>query len=298
MISMSITAIKLRNSYQICYIEPKDIPVKICSHYIVETAYGVDIGRAFRCPKLGKDNNELKGKLIREACSKDMSILPDIEAIEKNAFNVCLERVQKRQLEMKLVLVKCLFDKTKIIFYFVADNRVDFRDLVKDLAAVFRTRIEMRQIGVRDETRLIGGFGSCGRPLCCGYLNEGFDPVSIKMAKEQNLNLNSQKISGMCGRLLCCLGYEYDTYLEMNKELPSVGTKINVGDIVYTVIMVDTLNEMIEMKNGGHNLVFSIQDFQRDGDKFIINSKAIEKINKLYSNDEQSKENDFFYNFP
>ena len=152
---------------------------------------------------------------------------------------------------MKLISVKCLFDRTKIIFYFVAENRIDFRELVRELASIFRTRIEMRQIGVRDEARLVGGYGPCGKQLCCVHQSEEFEPVSIKMAKEQNLNLNSLKISGMCGRLLCCLGYEYKLYKEINEDMPEPGAEIQAGDITYIVTGVDTLKETIRIRQQG-----------------------------------------------
>jgi cell fate regulator YaaT (PSP1 superfamily) len=155
---------------------------------------------------------EVKGRAVRLMTPEDMEKLPEIEALEKKAFDMCREKAKAKNLDMKLVAVKSLFDRTKIIFYFVSENRIDFRELVRELAAVFRTRIEMRQIGVRDEARLVGGYGPCGKELCCVNQREEFEPVSIKMAKEQSLNLNSLKISGMCGRLLCCLAYEFETY--------------------------------------------------------------------------------------
>lgn len=274
------TGIKLRNSYQICYVNMEDVNVKPDCLYVIETEHGIDIGQTCKNPNCIIDNcNEVekKGKLLREASHEDLILLPDIEAIEKNAYNVCKEKITKRHLDMKLISVRCLFDKTKIIFYFVAENRVDFRELVKDLATIFRTRIEMRQIGVRDKARMVGGFGICGRELCCVHLKEGFEPVSIRMAKEQNLNLNSLKISGMCGRLLCCLGHEYDTYRKLNERLPALEIDIKVGDMVYTVISVDVLNSKVRLKSGDHILDISGNDIRREGNVFFISSEVIQR---------------------
>ena len=290
---MAIVGIRLRSSYQICYVDIGDISIKMGCHYIVGTEHGVDIGRTFCCSKhIDDEDIEKKGTLVRESTSDDLKQLPEIETIEKKAFDMCKEKVKKRNLDMKLISVKCLFDKTKLIFFFVSEERVDFRELVKDLAAVFRTRIEMRQIGVRDEARLDGGFGLCGREFCCFYLKEVFDPVSIKMAKEQNINLNSIKISGMCGRLICCLGYEYDVYRELNKGLPAIGTKIEIGDREYTVEMVDTLKGIIGLKDGGNILNVTRDKIEwRDG-KLFISPDTIESISNLYK-EEQVEEYDY-----
>ncbi len=259
--------------------------------YIVETEHGTDIGQSLGCQK-NIQNKEIdkKGKLLREANDEDKKIITEIESIEKNAFNVCKEKIKKRKLEMKLVSVKCLFDKTKIIFYFVAENRIDFRDLVKDLAAVFRTRIEMRQIGVRDETRLCGGHGLCGRELCCVYLKEEFDPVSIKMAKEQNLNLNSLKISGMCGRLLCCLAYEYDVYKELNTQIPKTDTKIKVGAKTLIVRSTDPLRGTIRLVYDDNYIEVSKDDIKKENNHYSINEEILKRISNSNGKEEQEEE--------
>lgn len=280
---MAVKCIKLRNCYQVCDVDINDdIKVDFKSIYIVETEHGVDMGQSCGCLKVrnGKDSGETKGKFLRLASEDDINKIPEIEAIEKKAFNICREKIVNRKLDMKLVSVKSLFDKTKIIFFFVAENRIDFRELVKDLAAVFRTRIEMRQIGVRDETRIVGGFGLCGRQLCCNYLNDDFEPVSIKMAKEQNLNLNSLKISGMCGRLLCCLGYEYNVYKELNTHLPAIDTKIKAGEKIYNVISVDTLKGQIRLRNEDHIITVSNNDIEKKGNEFSISQEVIDRLSQ------------------
>ena len=193
---MEISAVKLRNSYQINYVDTNNLFVREHSMCVVETEHGVDIGTVYKCRRRG-NGVEVRGKLLRVINREDVKQIPELQAIEKNAFEKCRDKAKAKNLDMKLISVKCLFDKTKIIFYFVAENRIDFRELVRELASIFRTRIEMRQIGVRDEARLVGGYGPCGKQLCCVHQSEEFEPVSIKMAKEQNLNLNSLKISGM-----------------------------------------------------------------------------------------------------
>lgn len=276
---MEITAIKLRNSHQIYYVHTNNIFVKRNTLCIAETEHGIDMGSIFKCPKhQGRMDMEVKGKILRMVTQNDLNALPDIEAVEKKAFKICREKIKEKKLDMKLVSVKCLFDKTKIIFYFVAENRIDFRELVRDLATVFRTRIEMRQIGVRDESRIIGGFGPCGKELCCVHLKEEFDPVSIKMAKEQSLNLNSLKISGMCGRLLCCLGYEYEVYREMNDLLPRIGTPIKISTKTYHVISTDPLKEMVSLKCEDHLIEVSREDITIHGNEYSINKELLQKV--------------------
>ena len=199
---------------------------------IVETARGVEFGRVVSGPKDVKDEEVVQPlkSVIRPANDQDRKTVEKNKQKEKEAFKICQEKIRKHKLEMKLIDVEYTFDGNKILFYFTADGRIDFRELVKDLAAVFRTRIELRQIGVRDETKIRGGIGICGRPLCCStYLTE-FSAVSIKMAKEQNLSLNPTKISGVCGRLMCCLTNEEETYEVLNSQLPSVGDTVTTKD--------------------------------------------------------------------
>ncbi|HDP79291.1 MAG TPA: stage 0 sporulation protein [Spirochaetes bacterium] len=276
---METTGVKLRNSFQIYYVNTNRLFVKRDTLCIIETEHGIDMGRVFRCPSHMKSKPaEAKGKLLRKATRDDLKHIPEIEALERKAFRVCREKVHEKKLDMKLVSVKALFDRTKIIFYFVAENRIDFRELVRDLATVFRTRIEMRQIGVRDEARIVGGYGPCGRQLCCVHLKEEFDPVSIKMAKEQNLNLNSLKISGMCGRLLCCLGYEYEVYRELNENLPSPGTRVTVGPKTYVVEFADPIKESVRMRCEDHIVVVTKSDILCRGKSFSVSEKVMEKL--------------------
>ncbi len=286
---MEVSAVKLRNSYQVCYIDTNNIFIKNNSLCILETEHGLDLGRVVkRNSRLRGNNCQVKGKLIRKVTDEDIKRLPDIEAIEEKAFNTCKEKARNKNLEMKLISVKCLFDKTKIIFYFVAENRIDFRELVRELASVFRTRIEMRQIGVRDEARLVGGFGQCGREHCCGHQHDDFEPVSIKMAKEQSLNLNSLKISGMCGRLLCCLGYEYPIYKELNANLPKNGAEIFAENKTYTVISFDSLSETIRVKDGDRIIRLSKSDIKFVGNRYVIKKEVIDMI----LNEDDISEND------
>ncbi len=285
---MEATGVKLRSSQQIYYVNTNNIFVKRNSLCVVETEHGVDIGRVFKKMPSGCNGDQLGGKLLRMASQKDLDALPDIESIENRAFKICREKVREKKLDMKLVMVKCLFDKTKIIFYFVAENRIDFRELVRDLASVFRTRIEMRQIGVRDEARMAGGFGPCGRQLCCVNLKEEFEPVSIKMAKEQNLNLHSLKISGMCGRLLCCLGYEYDVYRELNHALPRSGREFTIDDRHFVIESVDTLKELVSIRSNNHSILLHKDEFIVENGNIVLNRETREKI--LHSFDADSSE--------
>lgn len=199
---------------------------------IVETARGIEFGTVVMPPTEMEDAKVVQPlkPVLRLATEKDMEQEAGNKEKEKEAFQVCLEKIKKHRLQMKLIDAEYTFDNNKVLFYFTADGRIDFRELVKDLAAVFKTRIELRQIGVRDETKIVGGIGICGRPLCChSYLAE-FAPVSIKMAKEQNLSLNPTKISGVCGRLMCCLNNEEEIYEELNRKLPNVGDYVTTDD--------------------------------------------------------------------
>jgi len=276
---MEVSAVKLRNSYQINYVDTNNLFVNQNALCVVETEHGIDIGNVFKCRRLQNGGAAVvKGKLLRMITPDDLKQIPEIEALEKNAFEKCREKAKAKKLDMKLISVKCLFDRTKIIFYFVAENRIDFRELVRELASIFRTRIEMRQIGVRDEARLVGGYGPCGKQLCCVHQSEEFEPVSIKMAKEQNLNLNSLKISGMCGRLLCCLGYEYKLYKEINKDMPEPGAQIKAGENTYIVTSVDTLKESIRMRFKERTVEILKADLDIQGDKYTLRKEIVTKI--------------------
>lgn len=276
---MEITAVKLRNSYQIYYVETNNIFIKPQSNCIVEIEHGIDIGRVVQVFKQKGDSEiVVSGKVIRKASDADDEKITELVNIEDKAFAICREKSKAKNLDMKLVAVKCLFDKTKIIFYFVAENRIDFRELVRELAAVFRTRIEMRQIGVRDEARLVGGYGPCGKAMCCLYQTDDFEPVSIKMAKEQHLNLNSMKISGMCGRLLCCLGFEYGTYKYLNSKMPATETDILAGKNSFTVVSVNTIKESITIKDGERYIQIKAGDLQQVGDRYVLKDHLVEEI--------------------
>ncbi len=220
-----VIGVRFRTAGKIYFFSPGKYVIKKGDHVIVETARGVEYGTVVGEPREVDDDEVIKPlkPVLRTASTKDDEQEKANRVKEKEAFKVCLEKIKKHNLEMKLIDAEYTFDNNKILFYFTADGRIDFRELVKDLAAVFKTRIELRQIGVRDETKIIGGYGICGRPLCCHSYLSDFVPVSIKMAKEQSLSLNPTKISGVCGRLMCCLKNEEDVYEELNRKMPGVG---------------------------------------------------------------------------
>ena len=229
---VTIIGVRFRKAGKIYYFSPAKYQVKKGQHVIVETARGVEFGSVVLGPQKIADDEIVQPlkSVIRVATPADYKIEEKNRQKEKEAFAICQEKIAKHKLAMKLVDTEYTFDNNKILFYFTADGRIDFRELVKDLAAVFKTRIELRQIGVRDETKILGGIGICGRPLCCHtYLTE-FVPVSIKMAKEQNLSLNPTKISGVCGRLMGCLKNEEEAYEELNSKLPGVGDHVETAD--------------------------------------------------------------------
>ena len=227
-----VIGVRFRQAGKIYFFAPGKLHINQGDKVIVETARGVEFGSVVTGPKEVPDQDIMQPlkSVIRVATEEDKRMEERNREKEKEAFNICLEKIRKHNLEMKLINAEYTFDNNKVLFYFTADGRIDFRELVKDLAAVFRTRIELRQIGVRDETKIRGGIGICGRPLCCNtYLSE-FAPVSIKMAKEQNLSLNPTKISGVCGRLMCCLTNEEETYEELNSRLPGIGDYVTTSD--------------------------------------------------------------------
>lgn len=223
-----VVGIRFQKAGKIYYFDPCGLDLETGMHAIVETARGMEMGTVLIPPKDVEDDQIIQPlkPVLRVATDEDEIIAEQNKEKEKEAFEICKEKIQKHGLEMKLINAEYTFDNNKLLFYFTAEGRIDFRELVKDLAAVFRTRIELRQIGVRDETKMMGGIGICGRPLCCKTYLADFVPVSIKMAKEQNLSLNPTKISGVCGRLMCCLKNEQETYEYLNSRLP------NVGDVV------------------------------------------------------------------
>lgn len=229
---MKVIGVRFRRAGKIYYFDPLDFEIEEGMHVIVETARGVEYGYVVLGIREMDEENVIQPlkPVIRIAAAEDDKVADDNKAKEKEAFQICQEKIEKHGLEMKLIDAEYTFDNNKLLFYFTADGRVDFRELVKDLASVFRTRIELRQIGVRDETKIMGGIGICGRPLCCHTYMPEFIPVSIKMAKEQNLSLNPVKISGVCGRLMCCLKNEEETYQYLNSKLPNVGDFVTTDD--------------------------------------------------------------------
>lgn len=227
-----IIGVRFRTAGKIYYFDPLRFSVKRGDHVIVETARGVEYGTVVGEPREVDDKKVVQPlkPVLRVATERDDKQEAGNKLKEKEAFRICQEKIRKHGLDMKLIDAEYTFDNNKVLFYFTADGRVDFRELVKDLASVFKTRIELRQIGVRDETKILGGIGICGRVLCChSHLSE-FIPVSIKMAKEQNLSLNPGKISGVCGRLMCCLKHEEETYEELNRRLPNTGDYVTTDD--------------------------------------------------------------------
>ncbi|MDD6057258.1 MAG: stage 0 sporulation family protein [Clostridiales bacterium] len=253
---INVVGVRFRNAGKIYYFEPGNLDLKAGTHVIVETARGVELGTVLTAPKevLPEEVIQPLKPVIRIATEEDENTVIKNKEKEKEAFKICLEKIAKHKLEMKLVEAEYTFDNNKLLFYFTADGRIDFRELVKDLAAVFRTRIELRQIGVRDETKIMGGIGICGRPLCChSYLAE-FVPVSIKMAKEQNLSLNPTKISGVCGRLMCCLKNEEETYEYLNSRLPHVGDYVTTddglkGEVSTVNVLRQTVKVLVELND-------------------------------------------------
>ena len=245
-----VVGVRFRNVGKIYYFNPKNYKVKPGDHVIVETARGVEYGKVVLAPMDVVDDqvvHPLK-EVLRVATKDDDEREKYNRKRERDAFKICQKKIREHGLEMKLIDAEYTFDNNKVLFYFTADGRIDFRQLVKDLASIFKTRIELRQIGVRDETKILGGIGICGRCLCCHtYLSE-FAPVSIRMAKEQNLSLNQTKISGVCGRLMCCLKNEQETYEELNRRLPGIGDTVTTPDgIQGNVQSVNVLRQLVKV---------------------------------------------------
>ena len=285
---IEVIGVRFRPNGKIYFFAPSGIEFETGDAVIVETARGVEYGKVV----LGKreiEEGELTSTLkpvIRKATSADDEKNEANKEKCKKAFNICLEKIAKHGLEMKLIDVEYTFDNNKVLFYFTADGRIDFRELVKDLASVFKTRIELRQIGVRDETKIMGGIGICGRELCCHKHLSDFVPVSIKMAKEQNLSLNPTKISGVCGRLMCCLKNEQETYEYLNDKLPSVGDFVRTsdglkGEVSSVSVLRQKVKVIVEMENGDKE----IREYTTDELKF----KPKKRRNNDKVNDEELK---------
>lgn len=289
-----VIGVRFRTAGKIYYFDPLKFQIKKGDHVIVETARGVEFGTVVGDIKEVEDDKVVQPlkPVLRVASQRDEEQEQNNKRKEKEAFRICLEKIKKHKLEMKLIDAEYTFDNNKVLFYFTADGRIDFRELVKDLASVFKTRIELRQIGVRDETKIIGGMGICGRTLCChAHLSE-FVPVSIKMAKEQNLSLNPAKISGVCGRLMCCLKHEEETYEELNRKLPGIGDYVTTDDglrgevasvnvlrqLVKVVVTIDDEKEIHEYKVD--QLRFKRRHNKRDRVEVDDELKALEKLEK------------------
>ena len=253
---VTVIGVRFRKAGKIYYFSPKEYEIKVGDNVIVETARGVEYGKVVIASKEISEEEIISPlkEVIRVATNEDDEKERANKEKEKEAFKICLEKIKKHNLEMKLIDCEYTFDNNKVLFYFTADGRIDFRELVKDLASVFRTRIKLRQIGVRDETKILGGIGSCGRPLCCNTHLSEFIPVSIKMAKEQNLSLNPTKISGVCGRLMCCLKHEEEVYEEANSKMPEVGDTVTTvdglkGEVHSISVLKQMVRVIVELEN-------------------------------------------------
>lgn len=263
-----VVGVRFKKAGKIYYFSPEDIEVQKDELVIVETARGIEFGKVVIGKKVVSDQDvvfPLK-KVIRVANEKDRMIVDENKVAAKEAFEVCLDKINEHNLDMKLVDVEYTFDRNKVLFYFTADGRIDFRELVKDLAAIFRTRIELRQIGVRDEAKMLGGIGPCGRILCCSSFLGDFEPVSIKMAKDQSLSLNPTKISGLCGRLMCCLKYENDHYENAKQELPDIGKAIETVHGSGRVIGLNILEQLVQVELKDERIMeFTIDELMNKG---------------------------------
>jgi cell fate regulator YaaT (PSP1 superfamily) len=265
----NVVGVRFKKAGKIYYFDPGELAIQKGDFVIVETVRGVEYGKVVIPIKQVGENDvvlPLK-KVVRIANQKDRLIVEENRTAAQEAYEVCGQKVNEHQLDMKLVDVEYTFDRNKVIFYFTADGRVDFRELVKDLAAIFRTRIELRQIGVRDEAKMLGGIGPCGRMLCCSTFLGDFDPVSIKMAKDQNLSLNPTKISGLCGRLMCCLKYENDEYESAKELLPDLGEIIETPNGRGKVVGLNILEHVmqVEFSSQGRVLEYTLDEVLKEG---------------------------------
>lgn len=290
---INVIGVRFKQAGKIYYFSPAELPIEKGNYVIVETARGVEFGECVIGIKEIKEEeivSPLKS-VIRSADERDINKHKENKDKEKEALDICLEKIKEHQLDMKLIDVEYTFDNHKVIFYFTADGRVDFRELVKDLATIFKTRIELRQIGVRDEAKMVGGLGPCGRSMCCSTFLGDFASVSIKMAKEQNLSLNPTKISGICGRLMCCLNYEQTTYEDIRKRLPQVGAIVKTeegnGEVVGNSIVKEIVK--VKVKRGDEEVVdeFKITDVELVSGKY---EDTIDESNiKIIAESEEDK---------
>lgn len=300
---VKIVGVRFRTAGKIYYFDPQDYEITLGSHVIVETARGVEFGTVMIAPKEVEADQVVQPlkPVIRAATAEDEKIEAKNRQKEKEAFKICLGKIQKHKMEMKLVDAEYTFDNNKLLFYFTADGRIDFRELVKDLASVFRTRIELRQIGVRDETKILGGIGICGRPLCCNTFLSEFAPVSIKMAKEQNLSLNPSKISGVCGRLMCCLKNEEETYEYLNSRLPNNGDRVTTndgfkGEVSSVNVLRQTVKVIIEVDGEKEIREYKVQELRfrpkRRKENVRLSQKELKELAALEDKGGKSKIDD------
>ena len=266
----TVIGVRFKKAGKVYYFDPTDLWPRPGDYVVVETTRGVEFGEVVTGARSVSDAQLVTPlrRVVRLATEEDIRRAETNERREKEAFTICQQKIAKHKLDMKLVTVEYTFDNAKIIFYFTANGRVDFRELVKDLASVFKIRIELRQIGVRDEAKMLGGLGSCGRPICCGAFLSDFQPVSIKMAKEQNLSLNPAKISGQCGRLMCCLNYEQENYDQVHKRLPRVGRDIVTPDGVGVITDINVIRETVKVR------------IRKDDDSFDVLEYAIDDVRR------------------
>lgn len=294
-----VVGIKFKKPGKIYFFDPAGLKLNLQDMVIADTANGEEFAKIAMANKLMPDEKIIEPlrKVIRLANKKDIKQNEENKAKEREAFNITIEKIKKHKLPMKLIDVEYKFDRTKILFYFTADGRIDFRELVKDLAAIFKTRIELRQIGVRDEVRRMGGNGICGRELCCCSFLNNFDAVSIKMAKEQNMSLNPSKISGLCGRLMCCLKYEQEAYEDKLQRLPKVGSIVGTLDGEGVVDNVEILKENVRVKfeddDGYHYKKYKAEEVkvikESETEELNLeekeNEKELEELEKLAKDD-------------
>ena len=292
---IKVIGVRFRQAGKIYNFSPADFQVKVGDHVIVETARGIEYGSVVKGIREVADDKVIMPlkSVIRIATEEDDKKAIENNEKEKKAFKICKEKIAKHGLEMKLIETEYTFDNNKVLFYFTADGRIDFRELVKDLASVFKTRIELRQVGVRDETKMLGGIGICGRPLCCNtYLSE-FIPVSIKMAKEQSLSLNPTKISGICGRLMCCLKNEQEAYEELNSNLPDIGEKVKTfdgfkGEVVSVNVLRQKVKIVVEVDDEREIKEYAIDElkFKPKKKKFNLASEELKALKGLEDKEE------------
>ena len=300
---IKIIGVRFRNAGKIYYFDPKKLPIKKGDHVIVETARGIEYGSVVADAREVTDDQVVQPlkPVIRIANADDNARAQRNKEKEKEAFRICLEKIRKHNLEMKLIDTEYTFDNNKVLFYFTADGRIDFRELVKDLASVFKTRIELRQIGVRDETKVVGGVGICGRELCCHTFLSEFAPVSIKMAKEQNLSLNPTKISGVCGRLMCCLKNEEDTYEYLNSRLPGIGDRVIAddglkGEVQSVNVLRQLVKVLVDVQDEKELREYKVEQLKfkprRKKEKLNLNDKELKELKALEKDEGKSKLDD------